>query len=350
MTETTALVVGAGPAGLFQVFELGLLGIKAHVVDVLPQIGGQVAELYPDKIIYDIPAQPACTGRELIANLQKQAAVFEPVFHLGQLIDSVQQQPDSRFLVTTRQGASFLTSAIFITAGVGAFMPRSLPLEGLDRTGGVSHDWPGLHSNTGTSHWLVLGGDESAVQAAIDLVQQAQTTGADAHISLIHRRQQLDISDTLQQQLNRLIDQQALKFEIGQVVGYQTRPSSSAETARISSVDLATPQGEVRKLPCDYLHLLLGLSPRLGPIADWGLALLRRQLQVDTASFSTSTKGIFAAGDVVSYPGKRKLILSGFHEATLAAYGAASYLRGGAAVALEYTTASSRLQRLLGAG
>ena len=336
--HTDALVIGAGPVGLFQVFQLGLQDIHSHVIDVLPEVGGQCLALYADKPIYDIPGLPYCTGRELIERLGQQAAPFKPVFHLQQLVCKLQQLADSSWHVATSDGTVFLAKTIFIAAGVGAFTPRKLALPELDAFEGsqVFYAYP-PHEDAQGQHVVVIGGDDDALQSAMTALKQGAAT-----VSLVHRRSSLDASAELQAAFNQALLSGRLHFEVAQVQGLDIQNS------KLFGLKLATPQGAEVKLACDMLVINLGLSPQLGPLADWGLDMSRKQLTVNTEDFSTSAPGIFAVGDINTYPGKRKLIVSGFHEATLAAFGAAAYLRPGQKIPLEYTTASPRLHRLLG--
>jgi thioredoxin reductase (NADPH) len=336
--ETEALVIGAGPVGLFQVFELGLQEIQAHVVDVLPYVGGQCMALYADKPIYDIPGLPHSTGRELIERLQQQASPFKPVFHLNQLIHSVQQQADKRWLIGTSSDASFLAKTVFIAAGVGAFTPRKLALPELDAFEGkqVFYTASGMSDLRG-KHLVVTGGDDLALQTALDALALAP-----ASVTLVHRRSTLDAEEVLLKAFHAAVAAEKIHFITAQISHTQS------STHELTGLQLQLIDGSTRQVTCDLLLIQLGISPQLGPLADWGLDMARKQLTVNTEDFSTSAPGIFAVGDINTYPGKRKLIVSGFHEATLAAFGAATYLRPGQKIPLEYTTASPRLHRLLG--
>lgn len=338
--ETDALVIGAGPVGLFQVFELGLLELRAHVVDVLPVVGGQCAELYPDKPIYDIPALAATTGHELAQRLHRQTAPFGPVYHLGQEVDSLQRQEDGRWRVGTSEGQQFLARGVVIAAGVGAFKPRRLAVEGLSRFEGTQLayrvDDPAAHAGREV---VIVGGDEGAVEQALRLSDDGPARPA--RITLIHRRDRLEAGADALEAFRARCAAGALHFVVGQITGFE------AEAERLTHVAVTDPDGQTRPWPVDDLRVLLGLSPKLGPIAHWGLAMARKQLVVDTATFETDQPGVYAVGDIVTYPGKRKLIVSGFHEATLAAYGLSERLRG-APTLLQYTTTSPRLHRLLG--
>lgn len=335
-----AVVIGAGPVGLFQVFQLGLQGIAAHVIDALPHVGGQCVELYPDKPIYDIPGIPHCTGRTLVQQLRQQIAPFAPALHLGQQVAMLERTPEGLFAVGTSAGLVLQARTVFIAAGVGAFVPRTLKVEGLDAHRGrqlhyhpdpaaLSALVPGLHT-------VVHGGDEAAVAAALASVE----AGA-ASVVLLHRRDVFQAEAAMLERLQAERDAGRIRVVAAQITGQET------EAGRLAALQLLDPEGQPQRLPLDQLIVCLGISPRLGPIADWGLALDRKQLAVDTAQFQTSEPGIYAVGDINTYPGKRKLILCGFHEATLAAFGAAERLTG-APVALQYTTTSTRLHERLG--
>lgn len=340
-TAVDAVVIGAGPVGLFQVFQLGLQGLRAHIIDALPHPGGQCAELYGDKPIYDIPAVQACTGNELVQRLLAQIQPFAPTLHLGQQVDTVQALPEGGFLVGTTQGTRLQARAVFIATGVGAFVPRALKLPGLE-----AHEGNQLRYrlDEGTSlagqRVVVHGGDEPAVQQAIACATAPEALRP-AHTTLQHRRDVFDAPPALLEELHALRAAGRIEVAIGVAGGIVE------EQGRLTALDLTTPEGTHLRLPLDLLLVRLGLVPRLGPITEWGLALERKQLVVDTATFATSVPGIHAVGDAITYPGKRKLILSGFHEATLAAFGAAEWLAGHK-LPLEYTTSSERLQGLLG--
>lgn len=336
-THADAVIIGAGPVGLFQVFELGLLGIKAHVIDALPQAGGQCIELYPDKPIYDIPAVPVCTGRELTENLLKQIAPFKPEFHLGQEVTELQKQPDGRFLLSTSQHQQFLAKTVFIAAGVGAFQPRLLNLEGIDALVGkhVFYHVKNPEQFIG-KRIAICGGGDSALDWALYFADKA------ASVTLIHRRDDFKAAPKSITQMRELCAAGKIQLRIGQVTGYETQDAQLTELA-ISNID-----GEIKMLPVDALLIFFGLSPKLGPIADWALEIDRKQIVVDTEKFQTSIPGIYAVGDINVYPGKKKLILSGFHEAALAAFAAAAYLNPEKPIQLQYTTTSPKLHKALG--
>jgi len=332
-----ALVIGAGPVGLFQVFELGLLGIHTHVIDSLPEPGGQCIELYPDKPIYDIPATPVCTGRELVARLLTQIAPFKAEFHLDQQVNVVERQSDGRFRVETSRGTQLIAKVILIAGGVGSFQPRRLKIDGIASFEGTQlfYRAPDAAALSG-KRVIVIGDGDAALECALGLARQH------AQVTLMHRRDEFKAAPATIDELQRARAQGHLRFIAAQPVGI-----AQAE-GRLTALLVAAADGTTASLPVDALIVLTGLSPKLGPIADWGLALERKQVVVDTASFETATPGIFAVGDVNTYPGKKKLILCGFHEAALAAFGAAAHVFPGQPLHLEYTTTSPRLHRALG--
>jgi thioredoxin reductase (NADPH) len=330
-TETDCLVIGAGPAALFLIFELGLLEIQCHVVDVLPHAGGQCMALYADKPIYDIPSQPRSTGRELVNDLLAQAAPFKAQFHLGQKVSALELQADTRWLATTSGGQAFLCKTLVIAAGVGAFTPRKLAHLDLAAVEGIQVFYAPTQAIE-NKHIVIYGGGEEAVQASLDcLAQQA------ASVSLVYRRDKLDVDGDLLLAFNKAVAEGIIHFKAGQI-----------QAVSPTHIALATPEEKLEQLNCDELWVLQGLTPQLGPLAHWGLTMAKKQIIVNTENFCTSEPAVFAIGDVNTYPGKRKLIVSAFHEATLAAYGVAALVYPGQKIALEYTTASPRLHQLLG--
>lgn len=338
---TDALVIGAGPVGLFQVFELGLQEVHAHVVDALPFVGGQPAQLYPDKPIYDVPGLPVCTGQELTDALMRQCAPFHPTFHLGQTVSALVRQPDGRFEVKTSKGTRFLTPTVFIAAGVGAFEPKRLKVTGLDALEGTQLFHHASQAGTlENESVLVVGDDDHAIDVALAIAERQEHRAKG--VVLLHRRDSFRADP---QRVTRLREQCArglLRFVVGQINRVEmTGP-------RMTGVHVDTPDGDTERLAADTLLVLQGLSPRLGPLAEWGLALEKKLVVVDTASFSTSLPGVFAVGDINTYPGKRKLLVCGFHECTLAAFAAAAIVHPDRPVQLQYTTSSSHLHRLLG--
>lgn len=345
--KTDALIIGAGPAGLFQVFELGLREISAHVVDALPFAGGQCVELYGDKPIYDIPALPKCTGRELTDRLLAQIKPFAPGFHFDQLVSHVAQTDGGRFDVRTRAGLQFDCGAIVLAAGVGAFVPRTLKVAGLDAFEGrqLFHRADRVPPEALAGRQvLVSGATQQALAFATRLGDAVarHAPAAPARVTLIHRRDAFDADDDTVTAFRNACTTGALHFVAGQPAGLQT------DGDRLTALSLLDASGASVSLPADTVVVLQGVSPKLGPLADWGLTLERRQVQVEMARFATSVPGLFAIGDVVHYPGKQRLILSAFHEATLAAAGVAGHLRPGDDAPLEYTSSSPRIHRLLG--
>ena len=330
--ETDALIIGAGPVGLFQAFQLGLLEIQSHIVEALPRAGGQCVELYGDKPIYDIPGTPYATGRGLVDALLQQVAPLRPQFHFGEQVATLQVQADGRWLLGTSAGQRFLCKTVFIAAGVGAFVPKRIALEGIGRfeDARLFYHPESLARFAGQSV-VVNGGDDAALDTALALV------GVAGHVTLVHRRDGFQAEDGTVARLRAAVAGGALKFVVGQPTGFD------GET-----LTLAAPDASRIDLPLDALIACLGISPRLGPIADWGLELQRKQVPVDTEKFETRAPGVFAVGDINTYPGKKKLIVCGFHEATLAAWAATAIVFPGKAVPLQYTTTSTRLHQLLG--
>ena len=335
--EADAVIVGAGPVGLFQVFELGLLEIKAHVIDSLPAVGGQCVELYPDKPIYDIPAVPSYTGLELTENLMKQIEPFGPTFHLGEEVVKVERREDDRFDLETSIGKKFITKTVFIAAGVGAFQPRTLKVDGIEQFENSQLFYrvkdPELFRG---KNLVVGGGGDSALDWALKLVDIAES------VILLHRREEYRAAPASVSKMKDLCEEYCMQALTGQVTGYESQDGKLTEI-KVTGLD-----GVTRRLPLDCLLVFFGLSPKLGPIAEWGLEIDRRQIVVDTEKFQTNIPGIFAVGDINIYPGKKKLILSGFHEAALAAFAAAPYVFPEKKVHLQYTTTSPKLHKVLG--
>jgi thioredoxin reductase (NADPH) len=339
--ETDAVIVGAGPVGLFQVFELGLLEIKAHVVDSLSYPGGQCVELYPDKPIYDIPAVPMCTGQELTDNLLKQIEPFGATFHFGQEVSTVQRQEDGRFYVETSRGTRFLTRTLFIAAGVGAFQPKQLKVDGLEAYEGSQLFYRVRNpADFAGKNLVIVGGGDSALDWALNFVAEGPHKAES--VILVHRRDGFKAAPASVAKMKALCDAQEMQFVIGQVTGIEER------AGRLTGAKVTGGDGVTRVVPLDALLVFFGLSPKLGPIASWGLEIERKQLVVDTEKFATSVPGIFAVGDINTYPGKKKLILSGFHECALAAFAAAPYIFPDRKIHLQYTTTSTKLHKVLG--
>jgi thioredoxin reductase (NADPH) len=325
--ETDAVIVGAGPVGLFQVFELGLLEIKAHIIDSLAHAGGQCIELYPDKPIYDIPAVPVCTGRELTESLLKQIEPFKATFHLGEEVSVVHKRDDGRFDVQTNRDTRLIAKTIFIAGGVGSFQPRTLKVEGLDKHRDSQLFYrvrdPALFAG---KRIVIAGGGDSALDWALNFASAGPNQAGT--ITLVHRRDGFRAAPANVARMHELCAAGKMRFQIGEITAFEEN------NGLLSSVIVSHAGQPVATLPCDAVLAFFGLSPRLGPIANWGLNIERKQIQVDTERFETNVPGIFAVGDVNTYPGKKKLILSGFHECALAAFGAATYVFPDAGVRL----------------
>lgn len=335
--QTDALIIGAGPCGLFQIFELGLLGIKADIVDSLTTEGGQCTWLYPDKPIYDIPAIPVCTGAELVANLMKQIEPFGATFHLGEEVISLRQESGG-FLVGTSAGKEFQAKTVFIAGGVGSFQPRKLHLDGADALEGqaVHYRVPDPSIFKG-KRLAVLGGGDSALDWALALGPEA------AALTLVHRRDDYRAAPASVAQLKARAAEGA-----AEIIESATATGLRVDGGQLKGVELSLKDGSTRVVDADHVLAFYGLSPKLGPIAEWGLTLNKKAVAVDVATFETNVPGIFAIGDICDYPGKKKLILSGFHEAALAAFAAKAIIEPGKKVHLQYTTTSPIMHKRLG--
>ncbi len=336
--ETEVVIIGAGPCGLFQVFELGLLGIKAHLIDSLKTPGGQCTELYPDKPIYDIPALPVCGAQELIDRLQAQIKPFGATFHLGEEVLGVARDPGGRrFVVTTSQGTVFDAGAIIIAGGVGSFQPRRVVAAGSEQIEGRA-----LHYRVGRADdyhgrdLLILGGGDSALDWTIDFAGKARS------VTLVHRRGEFRAAPASVARMRELAAAGQIAFRQGLVEGFESTDGALAAAV------IRLEDGTIERIACEQVLAFYGLHPKLGPIAEWGLALEKKALRVDTEKFQTSEPGIFAVGDINTYPGKKKLILSGFHEAALAAFGVQAWLYPEKKQFLQYTTTSPVMQKRLG--
>ena len=344
--ETDAVIVGAGPVGLFQVFELGLLEIKAHVIDLLPYAGGQCIELYPDKPIYDIPAIPVCTGKELTDSLLKQIEPFGASFHYNQEVSTLARQDDGRFLVETSAGTRLLTKTIFIAAGMGAFQPRLLNVEGVssfaDAESASAQIFYKVKNRAAFAGQdvVILGGGDSALDWTLDFMTEGPLKAKS--VTLLHRRDGFAAAPASVAKMRALCEAGQMRFMIGQITALE------AAKGRLSGVVVTGADNNTQSVKLDMLLVFFGLSPKLGPVADWGIDIERKQLKVDTEKFQTSVPGIFAVGDINTYPGKKKLILSGFHECALAAFGASAVVFPDKKVMLQYTTTSPKLHKVLG--
>ena len=340
MIQTEALIIGAGPVGLFQAFQLGLQDIRCHVVDALPQVGGQCVELYANKPIYDIPGIPLCTGQELIDQLQQQVKPFAPQFHLQELVSELKATEDGQWHVQTDKGTQFKAATVFIAAGVGAFVKRGLSLPGFDEllNKQIFHAAPNPSSFKG-KHLIVLGDNDAALEAC---AHWRESPDAAASVTLVHRRDQFQAVPQTIEDMRKACANQTMRFVAGQPTGLVQA------NGQLTGLEILNAQGDTEVLPANALLLCLGISPKLGPLSDWGLAMERKQLPVNTETYATEARGIFAIGDINTYPGKKKLILCGFHEATLAAFGASALLRPDQKTLLQYTTTSTHLHKLLG--
>jgi thioredoxin reductase (NADPH) len=334
---TDALIVGAGPAGLFQVFELGLLGIKAHIVDSLPHPGGQCTELYPDKPIYDIPALPIVGAQELVDRLVQQAKPFGAEYHLGQEVSVLKVLADGSFYLETSTGTRFHAKNVVVAAGVGSFQPRRLGAAGADPFEGnqIQYKVKNAASYHG-KHLAIFGGGDSALDWVMDFAGKAQS------VTLIHRRAEFRGAPASANKVMELVAAKQVRFIEG------VADAVIAEGDSFLGVRIKRNDGTADDVQADNAFVFYGLHPKLGPIAEWGLGLDKRAVTVDTEKFQSNIPGIFAIGDINTYPGKKKLILSGFHEAALAAFAIAGRLNPTKKVHLQYTTTSPVMQKRLG--
>jgi thioredoxin reductase (NADPH) len=335
--QTEVVIVGAGPCGLFQVFELGLLGIKCHLLDSLAKPGGQCAELYPEKPIYDIPALPVCGAQELVDRLLEQIKPFGAEMHFGHEVTVVNKRADGRFDVETAGGLKFDAGAIVIAGGVGSFQPRRLGVESADVFEGSQIFYRVTSAAEFHGRKLVIfGGGDSALDWTLALAEKA------AALTLVHRRSEFRAAPASVQKMQQLAAAGKLRFIEG------TAASLITAGEKLTGVNVKDQSGALQSLQADALLAFFGLAPKLGPIAEWGLELEKKALKVDTEKFQTSIAGIFAVGDINTYPGKKKLILSGFHEAALAAFGIQHHLYPQKRQFLQYTTTSPVMHQRLG--
>ncbi len=343
MTEVTATdvaIVGAGPVGLFAVFELGLLDMKCCLIDILSKPGGQCAELYPEKPIYDIPGYPVINGQDLVENLMKQIHPFGPTFHLGEMVERLESLGTvdrPLFRVGTDAGETIEAKVVMIAAGGGSFQPKKPPIPGLDAFENTSV----FYSVRKMDHFrgrrvVIVGGGDSALDWALNLHPVA------SRITLVHRRDAFRAAPHSVNAMRALVDNGQMDFVLGQVTGVK------GDRGQLSALTIRKESGEVVDLPCDDMLPFFGLTMKLGPIAQWALNLHENLIPTDTEKFETSTPGIFAIGDINTYPGKLKLILCGFHEAALAAQRAHHYVFPDKKLVFQYTTSSTSLQRKLG--
>ena len=335
--KTDAIIIGAGPVGLFAVFELGLLDIKAHLVDILDKPGGQCAELYPEKPIYDIPAWPVISGQELTDRLMEQIAPFDPVFHLQQMAESLSKLDNGNWLLTTDIGTTIEAPVVIIAAGGGSFMPKKPNIPRLEEFEGTSvfYSVREMKKFEGKDI-LIAGGGDSALDWTLNLQPLANS------LSLVHRRPEFRAAPDSVNKMHALVDNRKMDFYVGDI------QELHGENGQLEKVIIQKRGEEPFAVPCNTLLAFYGLTMKLGPIANFGLNLHENLIPVDTEKFETSEPGIFAIGDINSYPGKLKLILSGFHEAALMSQQAFRYIYPDRKLRFQYTTSSSDLQQKLG--
>jgi thioredoxin reductase (NADPH) len=333
---TDAVIIGGGPCGLFAIFELGLLDIKCHVIDILDRPGGQCAELYPEKPIYDIPGLPVCTGQELVDRLLAQVKPFHPSFHFGQMVTELARRSDGGFELKTDGGLVFRSKIVVIAAGGGSFQPKKPPIPGIEAYEGTSvfYSVRKMEAFRGRNI-LIVGGGDSALDWTLNLQPIA------ASLTLLHRRDEFRAALDSVKKMRALVAGGQMRLKLGQVTGLE------GDRGQLTAVRVKGPEGDFM-IEANTLLPFFGLTMKLGPVAQWGLNLNEDLIPVDTAKFETSVPGLFAIGDINTYPGKLKLILSGFHEAALMAQQAFRYTNPGERLLFQYTTSSSSLQKKLG--
>jgi thioredoxin reductase (NADPH) len=334
--KTDAVIIGAGPVGIFAVFELGLVDIKCHVIDILDRAGGQCTELYPEKPIYDIPGLAIVTGQELTDKLMDQIKPFGAEFHFNQRVETLERL-DGGFRVTTDAGTTIEARVVVIAAGGGSFTPKRPPLPGIEGYEGKSVFYSVRKmDNFRGRDVLIVGGGDSALDWTLNLQPVAKS------ITLLHRRAEFRAAPASVQKMLTLVESGDVNFKLGQVTELR------GTDGMLSSVTVKGADGATFEQPTEIMMPFFGLTMKLGPVADWGLELDENLIPVDTAKFETSEKRIFAVGDINTYPGKLKLILSGFHEAALMAQQAHKYVYPDKKLIFQYTTSSSSLQKKLG--
>jgi thioredoxin reductase (NADPH) len=335
--QADVVIVGAGPCGLFQIFELGLLGIHAHIIDSLKHPGGQCSELYPEKPIYDIPALPVCGAQELVDRLLQQAKPFNAQFHMGEEVAELQVLPDNTFLLATSRDTRFHTRTVIIAGGLGSFQPRRIGLEGSDAFEGRHIHYKVKSAGDFTGKNLVIfGGGDSALDWTLEFVGKARS------VTLVHRRPDFRAQPASVSKMRDLVAHGSMRY-IEAVAHSLLTEGEAFRGVRVKSID-----GQFQEVQADQALVFFGLHPKLGPIANWGLGIDKRAIHVDTEKFQTNIPGVFAVGDINTYPGKKKLILSGFHEAALAAFAVAHHLNPAKKVPLQYTTTSPIMHKRLG--
>jgi thioredoxin reductase (NADPH) len=336
VTKTDVLIVGAGPVGLFAVFELGLLDLKCHLIDSLDRPGGQCAELYPEKPIYDIPGWPSISAQGLVDKLMEQIAPFHPTFTFNRMIAGLERLDDGTFRVTTDENEVFEAKVVVIAAGGGSFQPKRPPIPGIEAYEGKSVFYSVRRMEEFRGHdVMVVGGGDSALDWTLNLQPIAKS------MALVHRRPEFRAAPDSVNKMFAMHERKELDFKIGQVTAL------SGENGELRSATVKGPDGDV-EVPVTRLLPFFGLTMKLGPIAEWGLNLEQNLITVDTEKFETSVPGVFAIGDINWYPGKLKLILSGFHEAALMAQAAKRIVNPGDRIVFQYTTSSTSLQKKLG--
>lgn len=335
--ERDVVIVGAGPVGLFAVFELGLLDLSAALIDILDKPGGQCAELYPEKPIYDIPGYPVITGEGLVEKLMEQIKPFNPTFHLGQMVESLLRLPDGRFQLSTDAGETFLCKVVVIAAGGGSFQPKRPPMPEIESYEGTSVFYSVRKMEDFRGHdVMIVGGGDSALDWTLNLQPLTKS------LTLVHRRDEFRAAPDSVNKMKALLADGKIRFQLGQVT------KLTGENGQLSGATVKDPKTGETEINCSRLLPFFGLTMKLGPVADWGLNLDENLITVDTAKFETSEPGIFAIGDINTYAGKLKLILCGFHEAALMAQAAVHIVYPEKRVVFQYTTSSSNLQKKLG--
>ncbi len=338
---TEVVIIGAGPCGLFQVFELGLLGITCHLVDSLGAPGGQCTELYPDKPIYDIPALPVCGAQELVDRLQQQIAPFNAPLHLGQEVTHLAKREDGRFDIETVLGTRFDAGAVVIAGGVGSFQPRRIGVPGAEVFEGRNIHYRVREAAQYHGKKLaIFGGGDSALDWVIDFAGKA------AQITHVHRRSEFKAAPASVAKMRTLAAAGTVRYIEGLADSLITDGGTTLDSFK--GINVKGADGAMHAIDADHVFAFFGLHPKLGPIAEWGMELEKKALKVDTEKFQTSIPGIFAVGDINTYPGKKKLILSGFHEAALAAFAIQHHLYPAKKQFLQYTTTSPVMQKRLG--
>ncbi len=335
--KTDVLIIGAGPVGLFAVFELGLLDVKTHLVDILDKVGGQCAELYPEKPIYDIPGIPYITGHGLTDALMQQIKPFNPTFHLSEMVTTLDKIGEPLFRVGTDSGKMFEAKVVVIGAGGGSFQPKRPPIQGIEPYEGKSVHYAVRKMDVfRDKRLLIVGGGDSALDWTLNLQPIAK------RLTLVHRRDEFRGAPDSVNKMRALVAAGGMDLKIGQISGLE------GSDGQLTAAGVKGNDGALTRIECDALLPFFGLTMKLGPVADWGLALEDELIPVDTAAFETSVPGLFAIGDINTYPGKLKLILSGFHEAALMAQKAYHYVSPDKKLVFQYTTSSTSLQKKLG--